>query len=144
MSEWIRQVIEKNHHRTVVSHLGICIDKVDKIETVLSLVIDERHLQHVGLVHGGLYVLLEETAMSLAGACNLSNPNETVVALEINANHVRSETAGRLITRTNPIHIGSTTMVYEARITNEKQQLISVARSTLMIIKPKPTTTIPH
>lgn len=137
MSEWVQHIIEKNHHRTVVSHLGISIVKVDKVETILSLVIDDRHLQHVGLVHGGLYVLMQETAMSLAGACNLSNTGETVVALEINANHLKSQTGGTLITRTSPVHIGKTTMVYEARITNEREQLVSIARSTLMVIKPK-------
>lgn len=132
MSKRVQQLIEKTNQRTVFHALGIEIDKLDADETVVSLQVDDRHFQHVGLVHGGIYVLLAESAASLAAACTLSDEDSSVVALEINANHLQSVTQGKLVARSHALHQGRRTLVYEVRVVNEHNKLISIARCTLM------------
>ncbi len=136
MSQAVEAVIAANNHRTVFHALGMQVTKVDADETIVSLTIDERHFQHVGLVHGGIYVLLAESAASIAGACTLSKPNQNIVAIEINANHVRSARSGTLTATSKCLHRGKKTLVYEVRVEDGDKQLISMARSTLMVIEP--------
>lgn len=134
MKDLIEQSIIDNHEKTVFHALGITLDRLDPDQTQVSLTVDDRHRQHVGLVHGGIYVLLAESAASMAGYCALKEP-AMVVGLEINANHVRSVTNGRLIATSKSLHQGKRTMIYEVRIEDDKGQLISISRCTLMIVQ---------
>jgi len=133
----LAELIKTQHEHTVFKALGILVDKISADETIVSLTIDERHLQHVGIVHGGVYVLLAESAASIAAACTLEDPTHRVVALEINANHVSSSHQGLLSARSKCLHKGRRTLVYEARVEDGDNKLISIARCTLMVIKPK-------
>ena len=137
MREAVLAIIKANNERTVFNALGMEVTQVDADETIVSLTIDQRHFQHVGLVHGGIYVLLAESAASIAGACTLTSPDQTIVALEINANHVRSSRTGTLTATSKCLHRGKKTLVYEVRVEDGEQRLISMARCTLMVIEPK-------
>lgn len=132
MSKRVQELIDKTNRRTVFHALGIAIQKLDADETIVSLNVDERHFQHVGLVHGGIYVLLAESAASLAAACTLTDEASSVVALEINANHLQSVTKGKLMAKSHALHQGKRTLVYEVHVVNEHNKLISIARCTLM------------
>lgn len=133
MIERVRGLIAKNDTHTVFHALGMSVDKLGPDETVVSLKIDQRHFQHVGLVHGGVYVLLAESAASLAAACTLTDESSSIVALEINANHIRSATAGSLHAHSHCLHKGKRTLVYEVRVVDGEEHLISIARCTLMV-----------
>jgi 1,4-dihydroxy-2-naphthoyl-CoA hydrolase len=134
MKEELEKIVEKNNSKTVFYALGISLDKLDPDQSQVSLIIDDRHRQHMGIVHGGIYVLLAESAASMAGACALKEAG-VVVGLEINANHLRSTQEGRLIATSKSIHQGRSTMVYEVRIIDENNNLISISRCTLMVKK---------
>lgn len=134
MTKRIQDIIDKNNDRTVFKALGMVVDKLGPDETIVSLSIDERHYQHVGLVHGGVYVLLAESAASLAGACTLTNEDASIVALEINANHIKSVRHGLLRAFSHCLHQGRSTLVYEVRVMDGEKNLISIARCTLMVI----------
>lgn len=136
MSEHVLEFIKAHSDHTVFKALGIRVDKVDFDETIVSLEIDHRHKQHVGLVHGGVYVLLAESAASIAAACTLTNKDHSVVALEINANHLKSCQSGVLSARSKNLHKGRQTLVYEVCVEDGHNRLISIARCTLMVVKP--------
>lgn len=140
MSARIRSVIEESHDRTALKALGIIIDKLDSEETILSLTVDDRHRQHIGLVHGGIYVLLAESAASLAGACALQDDRSVVLGIEINANHVRSCAEGVIVARSKCLHRGHRTMVYEVRVVDGEDRLLSIARTTLLVTRERSVT----
>lgn len=135
MSERLHSLLERAHNHTVFHALGIVVDKIDADETVVSLTIDERHLQHIGLVHGGVYMLLAESAASIAAAASINDKSSHVVALQINANHISSCKAGRLYAQSKCLHKGRRTLVYEAMIRDDKNNLISIAQCTLMVVE---------
>ena len=62
--------MEINHDPTAGLNglVGIEYDEVDPERVVVSLEIEERHHQPYGLVHGGTYCTLVETAASLGAA----------------------------------------------------------------------------
>jgi 1,4-dihydroxy-2-naphthoyl-CoA hydrolase len=134
----IKDIIKSSNQQTVFHALGIEIIKLDADETVVRMPIDERHYQHMGLVHGGIYVLLAESVASIAAACTLTQDDESLVALEINANHLKASREGVLFARSRALHCGSLTRVYEARVENLEGELVSMARCTLMALRKKP------
>lgn len=134
MSEHLQAIIDKNNDRTVFKALGMVVEALDADETIVSLSVDERHFQHMGLVHGGIYVLLAESAASLAAGCTLKKSDSSVVALEINANHVRSALGGILRAHSRCLHRGRRTLVYDVKVVDGEENLISVARCTLMVV----------
>ena len=81
--EWI-----ENHHKgTVFEALGIEIQSYEP-NVVVALNVDKRHLQHAGIVHGGIYVLLAESAASIAAALCVDPQEVFVAGMEVNANHL--------------------------------------------------------
>lgn len=134
MSKRVEAIIAASNENTIFHALGIEIEKLDADETIVTLNIDKRHYQHVGLVHGGLYVLLAESAASIAGACTLEREGQSIVCIEINANHVHSTRKGTLRAASKCLHRGKKTLVYEVRVENGEQQLISMARATMMVL----------
>jgi uncharacterized protein (TIGR00369 family) len=135
MSKLVADIIKQRHDQTVFKALGLEITKLDSDETIVGLTIDERHHQHMGLVHGGIYVLLAESAASIAAACTLTDDNLNVVAIEINANHLRSTKEGRISARSKLINKGKNILLYEVRVEDQKARLVSMARCTLMIVE---------
>lgn len=134
MSKAVADLIKSQGEKTVFNALGLCVEQIDADETIISLIIDDRHYQHLGLVHGGIYVLLAESAASIAAACTLTNPEHNVVAIEINANHLKSTREGSLRAHSKALHRGKKTLVYEVRVLDQSERLISVARCTLMVV----------
>ncbi|MCY1029099.1 PaaI family thioesterase, partial [Mammaliicoccus sciuri] len=85
-------------------------------------------------LHGGATIALAETAASM-GAHYASNEDEIPLGLEINANHIKSTRSGTVRAIGQALHIGSTTQVWDVKVTNEKDELISVIRATIAIKK---------
>ena len=56
------------------------------------------------------------------------------MGVEINANHVRGVRAGWVTGRVTPIHLGRSTQVWEVRVADEAERLVSIARATLSVI----------
>jgi uncharacterized protein (TIGR00369 family) len=54
--------------------------------------------------------------------------------LEINANHLRPKRDGTLTAIGTPLHRGQSTQVWEIKIYDEAEKLISVSRCTLAIV----------
>jgi len=74
------------------------------------------------------------TAAGIGTWMNIDPGKQTVVALEINANHIGAAGPGTVTATALPCHIGRTTAVREVRITDEKEKLICVSRCTLAIV----------
>jgi len=129
------KVIQKKHKDTVFEALGISIEAYDP-EVVISLQVDHRHLQHAGIVHGGVYVLLAESAASIAGAFKVDLHNYDIFGMEINANHLKPTLPGqKIFAKSKLIHQGRSTMIYGVDITNEVGGLVSISRCTLAVRK---------
>ncbi|MDQ0219635.1 hotdog fold thioesterase [Peribacillus cavernae] len=123
--------------KTLLNSLGIEITELGKGRVIATMPVDERTWQPYGLLHGGASVALAETVASVGGFELVDQKNEAVVGLEINANHVRGKRNGYVTAEANILHKGRTTMVWDIKIRDEEDKLISVARCTLAVIKVK-------
>lgn len=128
--------MQKNEPKphTVMEALGIETEELTPERVVLKMPVDGRHHQPFGILHGGVSVVLAETAASLGAWMNCDREKETTVGLEINANHIRPKREGIVTAVAEPLHKGRTTMVWEIRIRDEEERLICVSRCTMAVV----------
>jgi 1,4-dihydroxy-2-naphthoyl-CoA hydrolase len=125
-------VIEERHPHTALHALGISFSKYGGEHSEVVVDVTERLFQHAGMVHGGVYVLLMESAASVAAAFAVDMTKVRVAGQEISATHVRGSTAGRLVCGAKLVHGGKTTMVYQCDCWNDGR-LVSTGRCTIAI-----------
>jgi 1,4-dihydroxy-2-naphthoyl-CoA hydrolase len=99
--------------------------------------VDHRTIQPYGLLHGGASCVLAETIGSVASAMVIDHSRFYCVGLEINANHIRGVKEGFVTGIASPLHLGSTTHVWDIKIYDEREKLVCVGRLTVAIIKRK-------
>jgi 1,4-dihydroxy-2-naphthoyl-CoA hydrolase len=124
-------------HDTMGEHLGIQWTEVGEDYLKAKMPVDARTKQPYGLLHGGASCALAETIGSVASAMVVDHSKFYCVGLEINANHVRGAKDGFVTGVAKPLHLGSTTHVWDIKIFDEKDQLICVSRLTMAILKRK-------
>ena len=122
---------------TMTSTIGIEITDIGDDFICGKMPVDERTIQPFGLLHGGASATLAETLGSIAGGIKVYQNNETVVGIEINANHLKSARDGWVYGKATPIRIGRKIQVWNIEITNESNDLICVSRLTLAVIQKK-------
>lgn len=90
--------------------------------------------QPMGLLHGGASVALAESVGSAASMIFI-DPNEREVrGIEISANHLKSKREGIVHATARIIHRGGSIHLWEIRITDEDNNLISLCKLTNMIL----------
>jgi 1,4-dihydroxy-2-naphthoyl-CoA hydrolase len=127
----ILETLRSRRGQTVLETLDITIESAEKEHVVLSMPVTERVHQYTGLLHGGVSVVLAETAASLGAALNTDLTRYTPVGVEINANHLRSVTKGSVVAEARPVYLGKQITVWAIEIRDERDRLVSVARCTL-------------
>ena len=129
--------INDSIQNTMTSTIGIEITDIGDDFICGKMPVDERTTQPFGLLHGGASAALAETLGSIGGGIKVYSNNETVVGIEINANHLKSVRDGWVYGRATPIRIGKKIQVWNIEITNEDDDLICVSRLTLAVIPKK-------
>jgi 1,4-dihydroxy-2-naphthoyl-CoA hydrolase len=131
------KTLNENAKDCMPGYLGIEITEVGDDFVKARMKVDHRTTQPYGILHGGASVTLAESLGSVAGTMCVNVPEEAVVGLEINANHIRAVKSGFVEGIARPLHIGRTTQVWEIKITNEEGKLVCVSRITLAVVKVK-------
>ena len=129
--------INDSIQNTMTSTIGIEITDIGDDFISGKMPVDERTTQPFGLLHGGASAALAETLGSIGGGIKVYSNNETVVGIEINANHLKSVRDGWVYGKATPIRIGKKIQVWNIEITNEDDDLICVSRLTLAVIPKK-------
>lgn len=119
---------------TMIGTLDIRVTEVGDDFVRGTMPVDARTHQPYGLLHGGASVALAETLGSVASMLCSDPTTERAVGLDINANHVRAVTSGRVTGTARPLHVGRTTHVWEIRIEDEGGRLVCISRLTVAIV----------
>jgi uncharacterized protein (TIGR00369 family) len=120
---------------SLIQTLGIEFKQIEKGRVVATMPVDDRTRQPFGLLHGGASVALAESVASIGAYELVNKEKEVVVGLEINANHIKAKRDGFVTATGTVLHQGQTTMVWDIKITDEQDQLISVSRCTIAVIE---------
>lgn len=120
---------------TMSEFLGIEWTEINDDSLKARMPVDHRTKQPYGLLHGGASCTLAETIGSVASHLVVDNKKFFCVGLEINANHISSAKGGHVTGVAKPLHIGSSTHVWDIKIYNEKEKLVCVSRLTVAILE---------
>ena len=100
---WIAGFKEHLDQRTVHGPLGIEVVSVSDEGVVLECDITDAVRQPMGLLHGGVSVLIAESAASLHAAWCADLTKVAPVGVDINGTHLRSATEGRVRATTHTL-----------------------------------------
>jgi len=120
---------------TMMKQLGIIYTEIGPDYLSGSMPVDHRTKQPAGLLHGGASAALAETLGSMGSMSIIDLEKQSIVGIEINANHIRSVKEGfvhgkaSLIMRSRKLH------VWEIRITNDGGHLVCLSRLTIMVLE---------
>jgi 1,4-dihydroxy-2-naphthoyl-CoA hydrolase len=120
--------------RGLAAKLGIEIIELTPSRVRGTMPVDERTRQPYGLLHGGASVAFAESLASIGAVMNIDRQHSSVVALEINANHIRAKREGTVRGTALPIHIGRSTQVWTVEIRDEDDRIVCISRCTIAVI----------
>jgi 1,4-dihydroxy-2-naphthoyl-CoA hydrolase len=124
----------------VAELLDIEVEEMGPERVTATMPVTPDHHQPFGMLHGGVSVVLAESAASVGG--HLAAPSgHTAVGIEVNANHVRPVRAGRLTATATPLHTGRSTQVWTIDIRDEEERLVCASRCTLAVVEQTDTST---
>lgn len=105
--------------------LGFTYDEVNGDRVVMSWTVGPQHLQPFGIVHGGVYCAVHESAASTAGQAWLRDKG-IVVGVNNNTDFLRQARVGDVLRSVaTPIHRGRTSQLWEITTTNAEDKLVS-------------------
>ncbi|NNM24003.1 MAG: hotdog fold thioesterase [Flavobacteriaceae bacterium] len=110
----------------------LSIEFVDYGEDSITARMPVNHRVHQpdGVLHGGASVALAETVGSMAAILFTDSAHSAVRGIEISANHLKSIREGFVYATATPIHKGRTTQLWQIRIVDETDRLISLVKLT--------------
>lgn len=123
--------IGERSRNTLMEHLGIEYLEIGDDYLKARMPVDGRTRQTAGILHGGASAALAETLGSIAAGLCVDRERQRIVGLEINANHIRPVREGWVFGIARPIHVGSTTQIWEIRIHDEHDKLVCISRLTV-------------
>ena len=102
-----------------------------------TMPVNSKVFQPMGILHGGATVALAESVGSSASHLFVDNDKFMVKGIEIAANHLKSKTDGMITATAKIIHKGRTTHLWEIKIVDEENNLISLCKLTNIILEKK-------
>ena len=117
---------------TAMEVMGITLTAIDNEQIELHMPMTNAARQPYGILHGGVNMLLAETAASMHAVYLADMSKEVAFGIEINGSHIRSakdgtiKTIGRVVRRTRSLvfhqvdiyHVESDQLLCTARVTN--------------------------
>ncbi|WP_375240982.1 PaaI family thioesterase [Polaribacter sp.] len=90
--------------------------------------------QPYGQLHGGATAALAESVGSAASNFFIDNKTQFINGIQLSINHVKSKREGMVYATAKNIHKGKTTHLWEVKIVDENDALISVAKMTNIVL----------
>ncbi len=119
---------------TLMETLNIEIIDAGEDFLIAKMPVNSRVYQPDGVLHGGATVALAESVGSFAAHIFLNLEEVFVRGIEISANHIKSIREGNVYAKATFIHKGRTTQLFDIRITDDDDNLISVCKLTTITL----------
>lgn len=128
---------KKFSQNTLMETLNIEYIDVGEDFLVAKMPVNPAVHQPMGLLHGGASVALAESVGSAASIMFVDPEKYEVRGIEISANHLKSKRAGEVFATARIIHKGRMLHLWEIKIKDENDQMISLCKLTNIILPKK-------
>ena len=132
--EKILQYCNQISENTLMQTLNIKYTDAGEDYLVATMPVNPSVHQPMGLLHGGASVALAESVGSAASFLFVNTEHSEVRGIEISANHVKAKRDGIVTATARIVHKGKSIHLWEIRITDERDNLISLCKLTNMVL----------
>lgn len=127
--------LNKRGSHALMGNLGIQYTYASEDRIEATMPVDERTRQPFGILHGGATLALAETVAGL-GSMILCQPDEIVVGMQVNGNHISSAHEGDTVRAVGTIvHKGRSSHVWNVDVLTSTAKLVSSIRVVNSILK---------
>lgn len=133
---YIKEIQEIVRKAPFPAHMAMQLSEMNMGLATIELDLSNTHLQPFGSVHGGVIATMIDTATFWAVFMRIPE-DAGLVNVDLKLNYLRSVTKGRLKAEGRSIRDGKSICYSEARVHDEKGELIAHGTSTLMVLPGK-------
>ena len=133
----ILEKINSSNKNTLMDTLDIEFIDIGEDFLVAKMPVTSKVYQPDGVLHGGATVALAESVGSAVSYMSVDYMNKTVRGIVISANHLKSVKDGFIYARATPLHKGRSTQLWEIKITDDDNNLISHCKLSTMVLNKK-------
>ncbi len=119
--------------KNMPAHFGIRIVSAEKDKVVGEIDADERHLNNLGIVHGGAYMAFADDLGGTAAGLNIADGMRTTT-VESKSNFFRASAPGKITGVSVPIHVGRSTIVVQTSIFGADGKLAAMVTQTQLVL----------
>ena len=123
--------------RGFIKLVGLRIEQASGDRVVLTCPVTPDLHQPFGLVHGGVYATLAETAASVGGSLWFGDRGK-VVGVSNHTDFLRAVRGGELRAEATPLARGRTTQLWQVEISDERGRLVAHAKVRLQNVAEAP------
>lgn len=120
------------------SSTGIVLETVTPDRVTASLELEPRHLQPMGIVHGGVYCTMIETVASVGAALSAMEAGKTAAGIENHTSFLRSINSGRIHAVADVISKGRQMHLWQVEIRDDAERLVARGTVRLALLEPRP------
>jgi 1,4-dihydroxy-2-naphthoyl-CoA hydrolase len=116
-------------------HLGIEITHVERNEVRATMEVRDAVMAPNGFIHAGALVTLADTCAGYGCVLNLPESASGFTTVELKSNHLGTAKGGHLLCSAVPVHVGSTTQVWDAVVRHAQTgKTLALFRCTQMVL----------
>ena len=135
--EEILKLMNASNSQTLMQTLSIDFIDFGEDYLIAKMPVTPRIHQPDGILHGGATAALAETVGSCASALFIDTKTKIVKGIELSINHLKSKKEGIVFGVARAIHKGRTTHLWEIKIIDEEDNLISICKLTNIVLDKK-------
>jgi uncharacterized protein (TIGR00369 family) len=122
---------------TLPGFLGVEITSVEGGAVHGQLTIKPHHLAPNGFLHAATVVMLADTCCGYGCIHHLPEGAQSFTTIELKSNHLGTAREGAVTCVASAVHLGRTTQVWDATVSNATGKTIALFRCTQMVLWPK-------
>lgn len=130
------EALNKADEGRFATSVGVVIDSATADRVSAHLDLEPRHLQPMGIVHGGVYCRIVETVASVGAAISALADGKTSAGVENHTSFLRSISGGRVSAVATAIQRGRTMHLWEVEIRDQEERLLAKGSVRLIIREP--------
>ena len=117
--------------KTALEPHDVTLEDINEEKIVLRMKIEDHARQPYGLLHGGISMMLAESAASIHACWGVDLNKRAPVGIEINGSHLRPATEGYVLARAQKIRKSDSLIHHHVEIVHEETgKLLSLVRVT--------------
>lgn len=129
--------IEARARGTLVAHLGLQFDAVERGRVAARIDLEPHHLAPNGYLHAGTIVTLADTCCGFGAIASLPEGAESFTTIELKSNFFGTAREGTVHCEAVLVHGGRSTQVWDAEVRNAEARTVAMFRCTQMMLYPR-------